>query len=40
LTKKSKLYISEGIKPKQISASPRIGITKAVDKLWNFKIKI
>jgi DNA-3-methyladenine glycosylase len=40
LTKKSKLYITEGIKPKQIIASPRIGITKAVDKLWNFKIKI
>jgi len=40
LTKKSKLYITEGIKPKQIIASPRIGITKATEKLWNFKIKI
>jgi len=40
LTKNSKLYISEGIKPKKISASPRIGIKKATDKLWNFKIKI
>jgi len=40
LTKKSKLYISDGIKPKKISASPRIGIKDATDKLWNFKIKI
>ena len=38
LTKKSKLYIAEGIKPKKITSSPRIGISKAVDKLWNFKI--
>jgi len=40
LTKKSKLYITEGIKAKHIIASPRVGISKAVDKLWNFKIKI
>ena len=40
LTKKSSLYITEGIKSKKIIASQRIGITKAVDKLWNFKIKI
>lgn len=40
LTKKSKLYITEGIKSKKIIASQRIGITKAVDKLWNFKITI
>ncbi len=40
LTKKSKLYITEGIKSKKITASQRIGITKATDKLWNFKIKI
>ena len=40
VTKNSKLYISEGIKPKKIIASPRIGIKKATDKLWNFKIKI
>jgi DNA-3-methyladenine glycosylase len=40
ITKNSKLYISEGIKPKKIMASPRIGITEATDKLWNFKIKI
>ena len=40
LTKKSEIYISQGIDVKKISASPRIGITKAVDKLWNFKIKV
>lgn len=40
MTKKSELYITEGIKPNQVTASPRIGITKAVDKLWNFKMKI
>ncbi|MCV0430326.1 DNA-3-methyladenine glycosylase [Nitrosopumilus sp.] len=39
LTKKSELYISEGINPTKITATPRVGITKAVDKLWNFKIK-
>jgi len=40
LTKKSKLYITEGIKPEVIEASPRIGIKEATEKLWNFKIKI
>jgi len=40
LTKHSKLFITEGIKPKKISASARIGIKEATDKLWNFKIKI
>ncbi len=40
LTKKSKLYISEGVKPEKINTSPRIGIKDATDKLWNFKIKI
>ena len=40
LTKKSMLYITEGIKPKKVTASPRIGIKEATDKLWNFKIKI
>ncbi|MCH9658578.1 DNA-3-methyladenine glycosylase [archaeon] len=38
LTKNSNLHICDGIKPKGIVASPRIGITKAADKLWNFKI--
>ncbi len=41
LTKHSKLFITEGIKkPEKISASPRIGVKEATDKLWNFKIKI
>jgi DNA-3-methyladenine glycosylase len=41
LTKHSKLFITEGIKKQvKISASPRIGIKEATDKLWNFKIKI
>ena len=38
LTKKSSIYISEGIIPKKIKKSPRIGITKATDKKWNFSI--
>jgi len=41
LTKHSKLFITDGIKkPEKISASPRIGIKEATDKLWNFKIQI
>ncbi len=40
LTKNSKLYITEGIKAKNIISSPRIGIRQATDKLWNFKISI
>ena len=39
LTKNSKLHLSEGINPKEITASPRIGITKATDRLWNFKMQ-
>lgn len=40
LTKQSEIFITDGIKPKKISASSRIGIREAVDKQWNFKIKI
>ena len=40
LTKHPKLFITEGIKPKKISASTRIGIKEATEKMWNFKIKI
>ena len=40
LTKDSKLYITDGIKHEKIHTSPRIGIKKATDKLWNFKINI
>jgi DNA-3-methyladenine glycosylase len=39
LTRKSTLYITDGVKPKKIEASPRIGIRDATEKLWNFKIK-
>ena len=39
LTKKSSIYISEGIIPKKIKKLPRIGITKGIDKKWNFSIK-
>ena len=37
LTKKSKLYITEGIEVKKITKSTRIGIRKGQEKLWNFK---
>ncbi len=40
LTEYSKLYIEDGIKIKKIYESPRVGIKKATDKLWNFKINI
>ncbi len=39
LTKHPGLSITDGIKPKRICASSRIGIREATDKLWNFKIK-
>jgi len=39
LTKNSKLHITEGIKPKGVTASPRTGITKATYKPWNFKMQ-
>ena len=39
LTTDSKLFITDGIKPKKIISSSRIGIKEATDKLWNFKIK-
>ncbi len=38
LTKSPRLHIAEGIKPKKIFSSPRIGIKEATEKLWNFKI--
>ena len=38
LTKNPMMHICDGIKPKKIVAAPRIGITKAADRLWNFKI--
>jgi DNA-3-methyladenine glycosylase len=40
LTKRSSLYVIEGleIKKSEIFSGPRIGIKKANDKMWNFKI--
>jgi len=40
LTIQSNLYVTDGIKIKrsEIKSSPRVGIRKATDKLWNFKI--
>jgi DNA-3-methyladenine glycosylase len=40
LTKRSTLYVIDGIEVKksEIESRPRIGIKKAIDKLWNFKI--
>ncbi len=40
LTRISNLYIIDGkkIKKSDIDARPRIGIKKAIDKLWNFRI--
>lgn len=41
LVKRKELFITEGTDTKiKIQASPRVGISKAVDKKWNFKIKI
>ncbi|MGI9567382.1 MAG: DNA-3-methyladenine glycosylase [Nitrosopumilus sp.] len=39
LTKQIDLYITEGIHTEnKIQSSPRVGISKAVDKNWNFKL--
>lgn len=40
VTKKSNLFITEGIKCKKITASTRIGIKKATERKWNFKIEV
>ena len=39
LSKKSSLYITEGIPSGKIISGPRIGIRNGLDKNWNFKIK-
>ena len=39
LTKKSELYISDGIKIKKTTQKPRIGISKGTMKKWNFSIE-
>lgn len=33
-------YVTEGIVPKEIITTPRIGITKAKDKLWRFLMSL
>jgi DNA-3-methyladenine glycosylase len=40
LTKRTNLYVVEGhkVKRSEIKTGPRIGIKKATDKAWNFKI--
>ena len=39
LTKKTDLYITKGISSKnKIKSSPRVGISKGINKLWNFKL--
>ena len=38
MTRKSSLYIKDGIKPKKIKSGPRVGISKVLDKKWNFSI--
>lgn len=40
LTKKSDVFITEGVKPKKIIKKSRVGITKGIDKLWNFSFQI
>ena len=38
LTKKSKIYIEDGIDNKKIKKSTRVGIKNGKEMLWNFKI--
>ena len=38
VTKNSSIYISEGISIKKIKKLPRVGISKAKEKEWNFSI--
>ena len=40
LTKKSPVFITDGIRPKKILKKSRIGITKGTEKLWNFSFQI
>ena len=40
LTKKPGLYISDGIKIKKTIQKSRIGISKGLDKYWNFSFKL
>ena len=38
LTKKSKIYIEDGLDIKKIKKSPRVGIKNGKEMLWNFKL--
>ena len=38
LTKKGELFIAEGTRPKKIISGPRIGIIKATENMWNFRM--
>jgi DNA-3-methyladenine glycosylase len=38
MTRKSNLYIISGINPDKINVSKRVGISKAMNKKWNFSI--
>ena len=40
LTKYSSLYIIHGLKTKKIHSKSRIGISRGLDKKWNFSIDI
>ena len=40
LTKYSALYITDGLETKKIHRKPRIGISRGLDKKWNFSIDI
>ncbi|ABK77232.1 3-methyladenine DNA glycosylase [Cenarchaeum symbiosum A] len=39
LTRRGALYIAEGPRIRSITASPRVGIRRGTDLLWNFKVK-
>ena len=38
LVNNSKLFITNGVTPEKITSSPRIGISVATEKKWNFKM--
>ncbi|HUT06735.1 MAG TPA: DNA-3-methyladenine glycosylase [Nitrosopumilaceae archaeon] len=41
VTKKSELFITYGLpRPRKVTVGPRIGISTALENLWNFKIDI
>jgi DNA-3-methyladenine glycosylase len=38
LVNDSELFITKGVVPKKIVSAPRVGISAAIDKKWNFKM--